>query len=422
METPTDCSASRLLLVCPAESWAVHEYLRQQFTMAVDWVTRPEQLDEFLALHGGRYQVAIVQLLANDSPEETALDRLASAGVAAVVLTGAMTETTYQRIAFRPIVDFVDTSRPGALGSVARIVKRTLRNLERHVLLVDGSEGFADYQAGLLRNQRLQVSTASGAAQALAALRTNPDIALVIVDQHLADGDGVDLTVELRSRCAAGNVAILGVSGAEDPFVAVRFLKSGADDILRKPFLVEEFASRVNGLLDHLDTINQVRNQANRDYMTGLYNRRYLFEAGTALFENARRENLNLCVAVIDIDHFKHINDSHGHDVGDLAIVALAHELTHSFRATDLVARIGGEEFCVLVVNPQNALALMERLRARVEAVRVNLSEQAEPLHMTISIGLCAPLGQNLAAMIKSADEALYRAKQGGRNRVELVQ
>ena len=107
-----------------------------------------------------------------------------------------------------------------------------------------------------------------------------------------------------------------------------------------------------------------MRNLANRDYLTGLYNRRYLFEAGHGLFENARRDNLDLAVAVIDIDHFKRINDIYGHDVGDVALIAMAKVLAASFRTTDLVARLGGEEFCVLAVNPQAALVLMERLRS----------------------------------------------------------
>lgn len=421
-ETAPSCPTLRLLMVCAPGAADVYNFLCQQFALPVDWAVTLEQAQQLLAQHAACYQVAVVDLIMAEGAEGSAVDLVVAADVAAVVLTESMTEATYQRIAFRPIADFVDMSQPGALSAVERIVRRTLRNVERHVLLVDGSEGFALYQTSLLRNQRLQVSTANGALQALEILRTSPEISLAIVDHELADGDGVSLTADLRGRHAVGSFAILGVSGADDPFVAVRFLKSGADDILRKPYLVEEYASRVNGLLDHLDTITQVRNQANRDYMTGLYNRRYLFEAGAGLFENARRENLSLAVAVIDIDYFKRINDTYGHNIGDMALIAVAKALSANFRVTDLVARIGGEEFCVLVVNPQDPVLLMERLRARIEALELPVPNQEALLRMTVSIGLCVPLGQNLMAMITSADEALYRAKQGGRNRLELAE
>ena len=418
------CPGPRLLVLCADMelSAALAETLAASFTVPVDCAPDCTRAAQLLALYGVCYPVAVVALELPDATEGEAIDLVTRAGIAAIALVDTMDESVYQRIAFRPIVDYVDVTQPGAVLMIERVVRRTLRNAQRHVLLVDGSDSFAEYQAGLLRDQRLTVTVANDTVSALDAMRSAPAICLIIIDNVLADGDGVAFCAELRGRRETGSFAILGISGAQDPFVAVRFLKAGADDILRKPFLVEEFASRVNGCLDRLDTVTQVRNQANRDYLTGLYNRRYLFEAGNGLFENARRENLDLAVAVIDIDHFKRINDTYGHDVGDVALIAMAKVLAASFRTTDLVARIGGEEFCVLTINPKDAVMLMERLRARVEAIEIPIPGSHELLRLTVSVGLCTPLGQNLAAMIKSADEALYRAKQSGRNRVELVQ
>ena len=420
---PGTCPTLRLLVICADEglSAALSEALAASFAVPVDLAPSCTRAAQLLALHGACYPVAVVALELPDAAEGEAIDLVTRAGIATIALTEVIDESVYQRIAFRPVVDYVDVTQPGAVLTIEQVLRRTLRNAERHVLLVDGSESFADYQAGLLRDQRLTVTVAHSRASALEALRCAPEICLVVVDNVLADGDGVAFCAELRGRHETGSFAILGISGAQDPFVAVRFLKAGADDILRKPFLVEEFASRVNGCLDRLDTVTQVRNQANRDYLTGLYNRRYLFEAGHGLFENARRDNLDLAVAVIDIDHFKRINDIYGHDVGDVALIAMAKVLAASFRTTDLVARLGGEEFCVLAVNPQAALVLMERLRSQAEAFEIPIPGSSELLRLTISIGLCTPLGSSLEAMIKSADEALYRAKLGGRNRVEVV-
>jgi diguanylate cyclase (GGDEF)-like protein len=227
----------------------------------------------------------------------------------------------------------------------------------------------------------------------------------------------VHLTAAVRAYHSSAKMGVIGISGSTDAYLGVRFLKAGADDIVRKPFLVEEFVGRVNTCLDHLDNIQLIQEQANRDYLTKLYNRRYLFEAGNTLFNSAKRGHIQLAVAMLDIDHFKRINDSHGHDVGDAAIAAVAKLLNKSYRGTDLVARMGGEEFCVLAVNTGSPAEVFERFRQEVEAMEIPL-RGGDDLRMTISIGVTTRVDGSLDSMINDADKALYEAKQGGRNRV----
>ena len=157
---------------------------------------------------------------------------------------------------------------------------------------------------------------------------------------------------------------------------------------------------------------------ANRDDLTRLHNRRYLFEAGSLLFNRTRRGHIRLTAAIIDIDHFKHINDSFGHDAGDRAIKTVASLLSGAFRATDIVALIGGEEFCVLATNAESPGEMFDRLRQRIAALDIALGKGGST-RLTVSIGVVSGAGaKSRDDLIKAADRALYDAKQGGRNRV----
>jgi len=175
--------------------------------------------------------------------------------------------------------------------------------------------------------------------------------------------------------------------------------------------------SRVNARLDYMDSLRIIQEQANRDYLTKLYNRRYLYEMGNALFSSAKRNNIQIMIAMVDIDFFKRINDTYGHDIGDIAIVSVAETISKSFRSSDIVARMGGEEFCIVAVNNDAPLETMNRLRLHIEGLAIPLDEK-ESIHLTVSIGITTTLPDTLDEMINRSDEALYKAKQSGRNQV----
>ncbi len=162
---------------------------------------------------------------------------------------------------------------------------------------------------------------------------------------------------------------------------------------------------------------------ASTDYLTGLANRRAAVQAGERAFFNAKRQSGTLSVAVVDADYFKHVNDLHGHDGGDLALKHIADRLKKATRKNDLVARYGGEEFIVLLDHSghEEAMAAAERLRESVQDNSLHLPE-AE-LKMTVSIGLAVmdSKDQDFDDVLQRADQALYSAKMHGRNRVELA-
>lgn len=178
-------------------------------------------------------------------------------------------------------------------------------------------------------------------------------------------------------------------------------------------------------LLDPLevDVQQRLHDAIHTDVLTGVRNRRYLETRLQDEFAHASRHQRPLCLLMLDIDHFKHINDTHGHPVGDIVLRALAADLMREVRAEDVVVRYGGEEFLIVSreLTEEQGREFGERLRAHVEATPVALPGGTQ-IPMTISVGIASlrkGLDSDPAALIARADAALYKAKQGGRNRVE---
>lgn len=383
----------------------------------VDSARSLEACKVLLAEHRKHYQLAVVDLSLPDAKDGEAVDLVLSFGIATIVLTGSLDSDTHARISAKPIVDYVTKQSPGSIAIVQKSVAHTLRNMKSKVLIVEKNSTFRDYLIKTLLNQRLEVIEAESVVIALAKMEQFSDIAVVVAGYHAQDLDAIDLCMKLRTNLPSSKLAIIGITKAANDFSGVRFFKAGADDIIHKPFLVEEFVSRINARLDYLDSLRIIQEQADRDYLTKLHNRRYLYEIGNTLFSNAKRGNMQIMVAMLDIDFFKRINDTHGHDVGDLAIVAVAQTIQHSFRTTDIVARMGGEEFCVVAMNNHSPQETMERLRKTIEALAIPISD-TESLHLTVSIGLTINVLNTLDEMITLSDAGLYKAKQGGRNQV----
>lgn len=166
----------------------------------------------------------------------------------------------------------------------------------------------------------------------------------------------------------------------------------------------------------------QLEQQANHDYLTGLYNRRHFLEQGKNELIRAQRHSTLLSLLMIDIDHFKTINDTHGHKAGDIALQKLSNILRHTLRTIDILGRIGGEEFAVLLPETelQQAVEIAERLRALVAATPLELGDGSPPQRFTTSIGVSSLNGntKSIEDLLSKADRALYQAKSSGRNKV----
>jgi diguanylate cyclase (GGDEF)-like protein len=159
---------------------------------------------------------------------------------------------------------------------------------------------------------------------------------------------------------------------------------------------------------------------ANRDYLTGLYNRRYFFDSGKSIFLKAKRKKTSLAVVMIDIDKFKNINDTYGHDVGDIAIQEVGVVLNKNLRSSDLLSRFGGEEFCILLedITVEDIENLFERVREDFENNIIDVD--GIKVNYTVSFGIAYGMSDSLEDMVRLADSALYNSKEHGRNQVTI--
>jgi diguanylate cyclase (GGDEF)-like protein len=366
--------------------------------------------DWFLALTG---------LVLADGNRDEVVDCLLDRGLPTVVVSGVYDDDLRERLLRRRVIDFVLKSTPGSLDYIVWLVKRLERNRRISALVVDDSASARMHTAGLLETYGYRVVQAENGDAALRMLERDPTIRLAMVDQEMPGMHGVELTRRLRALRARDRVAVIGVSGRDDAGLVARFLKSGANDFLRKPFSREEFFCRVSQNVDQLELIGSLQDLATRDFLTGLPNRRHFLEQAERLVPELRIARRNVAMAILDIDHFKHINDGWGHEAGDHALRAVAAVLSGHARPQDQVARFGGEEFCMLVpdLDAPGLEAYFDALRRRIEQLSVHTP--GGRLSMTVSVGVrTATDGEDLRQLLADADRRLYLAKAGGRNRV----
>ena len=254
-----------------------------------------------------------------------------------------------------------------------------------------------------------------------------PDLCVVAVTSRSFDGFRV--IARMRSGEATRHLPILAVVEPDDRARIVRALELGAHDVISRPIDEEELVARARTLMRRKRYVDAVRARLDQslelaitDQLTGLYNRRFVFSQLAPLVQRAQCGGDPVSVMTIDIDHFKRLNDTYGHDVGDAVLRDFAVRLGTNTRPSDFACRLGGEEFVVIMPRTSGDIACLaaERLRRSVCASPFVVPGLAQALDVTVSIGVaCTGDGEETAeSLLKRADEALYEAKRSGRNRV----
>jgi two-component system cell cycle response regulator len=271
-----------------------------------------------------------------------------------------------------------------------------------------------------------EVRALATAAAAVDACRERPPD-VVLVDVELCRDDGQDLLAELKGDPEAYRSAVVLLERHDlDLDVAVSALRGGAQDFLVEPVSDAELVARVDAagrtkVLQEELVVQSERLEAMlfEDALTKLSNRRFILTQLAAAVSAARRHERALSVAIVDIDHFKSVNDEHGHAAGDRVLAAVARSMRQHLRAEDQLGRLGGEEFLALLpdADTRAAATTAEKLRAAVAALAVR--HDGGELAVTISAGWAAWDGESPEELLRRADEALYEAKRRGRDRVE---
>jgi diguanylate cyclase (GGDEF)-like protein len=251
---------------------------------------------------------------------------------------------------------------------------------------------------------------------------------VILLDVEMPRLDGLQVLAQLKADAELADTPVVFLTGRTRTEDVVEALRHGAHDYLRKPFDHAELiarvtaAARVKALQDELRRRNdELDRLARHDALTGLHNRRHLDEHLHAMAVGSLRRQQPVGVLLVDIDHFKSINDTLGHDVGDRVLGAVALRLESGLRADDVAGRWGGEEFLVLLpqTDAEGAMAVAERMRELVTKDPVAVAE-SEPVTVTVSIGCTSAVAGSGEALVRRADAALYEAKAAGRNRVVL--
>jgi len=396
------------------------QYIAKKIKTTIDYeVDIAYSLSEaklFLKLY--KYFVTLLDINLPDAPNGEVIDYVLNKDQKVIVISGNIDKEFRKKMLKKNIIDYINKGSINDTKYIIETIKRLSSNTKHKVLVVDDSMVFRKQMGNFLKNLFFQVYTVAHGEEALEMLKTHPDISLVLTDYNMPVMDGLELVKNIREEKGKDDLCIIALSGNNDEEISALFLKLGANDYINKPFSKEEFSCRINNSIEALENIQLITNHANRDYLTGLYNRRYFFENMYEYIEDVKNTNEKFAIAMVDIDAFKKINDNYGHDAGDSVIVHLSEILRTNTNHRDLVARFGGEEFCVVLknINRFSAIEILERLRVEAESTVV-YSDKKEAITFTISIGV-AVYENDLEETIGQADMMLYKAKQNGRNQI----
>ncbi len=254
--------------------------------------------------------------------------------------------------------------------------------------------------------------------------------AIVITDWMLPDSSGPELCERIRAESPESYTYIILLTSMTEKEDIVRGLSSGADDYLTKPFDRGELLARIGvgrriiGLHREIDAKNKLLlEMAHTDSLTGLPNRRAIEEWAKRQLRGAARHGYSLWVVLADLDGFKNINDSYGHEAGDQVLCGVARILKEHTRASDLSGRMGGDEFLLVMthVEKANIPLAVERLREKIASLKFSFG--GESISLTASFGICGFQGKEppeFSVLVRQADNALYGAKRSGRNQVKI--
>lgn len=250
---------------------------------------------------------------------------------------------------------------------------------------------------------------------------------LVILDWMMPGMDGIDVCSRVRSKNNAAYVYIILLTGRGSREDVIKGLEAGADDYIVKPFNPEELRYRIKIGQRIIELERRILKLANTDCLTGLLNRGAFMERMETELNRSKRQKQSLGIIILDLDHFKNVNDSYGHQSGDRVLQEISRSITKACRTYDLIGRYGGEEFIVCLPGANIGVAALtaERIRQAIEKDSIFLPELMKYISITASCGVSSlPEGsdESLDFLISQADNALYQAKNDGRNRICMSQ
>jgi diguanylate cyclase (GGDEF)-like protein len=309
-------------------------------------------------------------------------------------------------------------TKPADIPALVGMIRNHLNlniNKPTHILIVDDQVSIAEFYATILEQAGMKVTIETNPYEVLSIMHTyTPDLLLLDLNMPVVNGD--ELAAVIRQIEQYQSTPILFISANAHPDKKTDLLEIGSDDLLSKGMPPEELVRNVKSRVDRAKILTAMMYQ---DSLTGLLNHAQIQLAAERVFMQSKRQNSTFTIAMIDIDKFKQVNDTHGHLSGDRVIKALAQLLQQRLRVTDYIGRFGGEEFLIIMpdMNINDAGHLLNNLRKAFALI--NFKENKVSFNVTFSAGIAVNTGMNtFMEQIKIADEAMYKAKKHGRNTV----
>ncbi len=292
------------------------------------------------------------------------------------------------------------------------------------IVIADDSKAQRSLLEGRLAAAGHPVVAAADGKEALDRLLADSELRLAVVDWEMPEMTGVEFCRQVRDKVRDRYVYVIVLTSRSSAEDVVQALDAGADDYLIKPWNALELAARVRVGHRIVALHDRLRHEAAHDALTGLLGRAAVLDRLRLASEMARSSGGSVASVMVDVDHFKRVNDTHGHPAGDRVLIEIAARLRRAARSIDAVGRLGGEEFVVVLPGSDAAqgVAYAERLREEVAASAIAIA--GGEIHITASFGVASldlMPGAAPEQMLEAADRALYRAKHAGRNRVEAA-
>jgi diguanylate cyclase (GGDEF)-like protein len=360
---------------------------------------------------------ALVDLNLPDAPNGEIVDFTLGHKIPTIVLTGSYDEQRREQLFAKGIVDYVTKEGRYAYSKAVGMISRLEKNQQSKVLVVDDSDMSRKHVVNLFKRHMFQVLEALDGLEAIKVMLDNPDIKLLITDYNMPRMDGFELVRNLRYKYDKTDLIMIGVSGESSEALSAKFIKHGANDFLRKPFHPEEFYCRIIHNIESLELIEQITFNAQRDHLTGLYQRSYFFNMARDYYHQAQEKSSPLAMAVINIDHFSQINQAYGNAWGDVALKYIATSLQEML-GRFLLARADGDDFYVLMpgLGNEKAAALLSKVKQLLASEEYNINDEA--MHFYFSAGITGKLQNSLDEQIAMATTYLRRAKEAGGNMI----
>lgn len=406
----------KLLLIEDDRFYAkqIQVLIKERLGFDVDIV---RSMDEYRQLESLEpYKYVLLDIYLKDCMDCGLVDEIIEQGKPIIVITSSEDFEIFEKYRRKKIIDYVIKHDMVRLEYLIMKLK-ILKFLEEYaVLIVEDSSSYRRYLYTFFQTYYpyANIMVASTKDEALEILSQNDDfVKLVITDYVLGDhSNGLELVKEIRQNYLYEDIAIIALMAMDVNNMMARFIKSGANDFLDKSFSNVEFVCRVDNVIKSLIQFEEIKSYSNKDYLTGCYNRRYLYDAGLKMYYSLKRLEKDVSIAICDLDHFKKLNDTYGHLAGDMVLKDFARILQQSIRGSDFVVRYGGEEFLLFLGSCNKEMAkkiIEERVRAEVKK-RVIEYDDAK-ITYDFSCGIC-DTAETFEDLIKRADEKLYLAKQ----------